>query len=331
MDPVTSWPVCALATPGHRTTASVAAAAAQALRNMWLQLLPSARTNDGRPAVRPWRTGLGLACLGAASRVVRAVRAAAASEPSPSGVEAGHRAAEREGEESQEGEDRGGAAGARAGGGRRSSKKSLPAPAPGPGPEPRSRCAEPGAAPRSAERPSAPRPRRRSPGEPAERPPCAGGPSAWRRGAGIADAARATVAPPRRWRTVCRAAAGFGDGLGAAALATVPRVAVTVLSTAAGTSATGEMAGATAARSAVSAVSRTVATVLRTAGAATCRTTAGAVGTAIGCRQGTAGFSGGRRQRVREHARRDEARQSADPPGGASRSCPHQHSPSVLP
>jgi hypothetical protein len=58
VEPVTSWPVCALATPGHRTTARVAAAAAHALRNICLHcslLLERLRTLG----VHPWRTGLG--------------------------------------------------------------------------------------------------------------------------------------------------------------------------------------------------------------------------------------------------------------------------------
>jgi len=47
--------------------------------------------------------------------------------------------------------------------------------------------------------------------------------------------------------------------------------------------------------------------------------------------EGTAGLGGGRRERVREHARHDEARQSADPPRRARTSCPHQHSRRVIP
>src|SRR3954451_21702752 len=66
VEPVTSWLVCALATPGHRTMARVAAVAAHALRNIWIALLPShARTTYGHPVVRPWDRGR-LACRGAA-------------------------------------------------------------------------------------------------------------------------------------------------------------------------------------------------------------------------------------------------------------------------
>src|SRR3954451_18907615 len=53
VDPVTSWLVCALATPGHRTMARVAAVAAHVLRNICLHCsLLLERTTDAWWSVR---------------------------------------------------------------------------------------------------------------------------------------------------------------------------------------------------------------------------------------------------------------------------------------